>query len=76
MATAFIVFRNTFNFWSAFAGIRQKRLKRFFAISGVANVGFLLLALASGSFQGINSMIFYVLAYILTSFYFLAFPCA
>lgn len=55
-------------FWSAFAGIRQKRLKRFFAISGVANVGFLLLSLSSGSFQGVNSMIFYVLAYILTSF--------
>ena len=55
-------------FWSAFAGIRQKRIKRFFAISGVANIGFLLLALASGSFQGIFSMIFYVLVYVLTSF--------
>ena len=54
--------------WGAFAGIKQKRLKRFFAISGVVNIGFIVLGVACGSLQGITSVVFYLISYVLTVF--------
>nr|YP_010199775.1 NADH dehydrogenase subunit 2 [Gracilaria multipartita]UAD89733.1 NADH dehydrogenase subunit 2 [Gracilaria multipartita] len=44
----------------------QQKWKRFLAYSSINHVGFLLLAILSGDFEGISSVIFYLLVYIIT----------
>lgn len=44
----------------------QTKWKRFFAYSSISHVGFFLLALLSGSLEGLSSSIFYVIIYIVT----------
>ncbi len=47
--------------------IRQQNLKRFFAFSSVAQVGYLLIAISSASQIGVASVIYFILIYVFTN---------
>lgn len=47
----------------AFAGLAQKNLKRLWAYSSIANVGYALLGLAAGEGQGVQSMLVFMVLY-------------
>jgi NADH-quinone oxidoreductase subunit N len=49
-------------------GIVQKNLKRMLAYSSIGHAGYLLVALASGTFQGSSAMLFYLFIYTLATF--------
>jgi NADH-quinone oxidoreductase subunit N len=49
--------------WGAFAALRQQNIKRLMAYSSIANVGYVLLAVASGSEKGIQAVVFYLAIY-------------
>jgi len=51
--------------WGAFAAIAQKNIKRLMAYSSIGHVGYALLGLASGTFEGARGMLFYMLIYII-----------
>lgn len=51
----------------AFAAVKQTTLKRLLAYSGVANMGYLLVGLASGNVIGLEASIAYVIIYVLTT---------
>jgi NADH-ubiquinone oxidoreductase chain 2 len=48
-------------------GLSQNRIKRLLAYSTISHVGFMLLSLSVGSHQSIESLIFYIIQYSLTS---------
>lgn len=48
-----------------FSALRQVKIKRFLALSSVTHVGFLLIAFATGTLEGLNSLLFYMIIYIL-----------
>jgi NADH-quinone oxidoreductase subunit N len=52
----------------SFVALRQKKLKRLLAYSSVSHVGYLLLAFSANSFEGTNSLFFYLITYMITSF--------
>ncbi|MEO6550461.1 MAG: NADH-quinone oxidoreductase subunit N [Ferruginibacter sp.] len=43
--------------------IRQQNIKRFLAYSSIAQVGFILLGISSNTFEGISSVVYFVLIY-------------
>lgn len=45
----------------------QTKIKRFFAYSTIANVGFILMGLASGTIEGIEASIVYTIIYMITN---------
>jgi NADH-quinone oxidoreductase subunit N len=47
----------------AFAAIYQQNIKRLMAYSSISNVGYVLLGLATGTEQGIQSVVFYLAIY-------------
>jgi NADH-quinone oxidoreductase subunit N len=47
----------------AFAAIYQQNIKRLMAYSSIGNIGYVLLGLASGTEQGIQSVVFYLAIY-------------
>jgi NADH-quinone oxidoreductase subunit N len=47
----------------AFAGLAQKNLKRLWAYSSIANIGYALLGLAAGNAQGVQSMLVFMILY-------------
>jgi NADH-quinone oxidoreductase subunit N len=47
----------------AFAGLAQKNLKRLWAYSSIANVGYAILGLAAGDAQGVQSMLVFMVLY-------------
>ncbi len=47
----------------AFAGLAQSNLKRLWAYSSIANVGYALLGLAAGEGQGVQSMLVFMVLY-------------
>jgi len=47
--------------------IRQKNLKRILAYSSIANMGYLLVTLLTGTKDGIYAAVFYVISYIVTT---------
>ena len=49
----------------AFAGLVQKNLKRLWAYSSIANVGYALLGLASGTQEGVQSMLVFMVLYMI-----------
>jgi NADH-quinone oxidoreductase subunit N len=49
----------------AFAGLAQKNLKRLWAYSSIANVGYALLGLAAGDAQGVQSMLVFMVLYMI-----------
>ncbi len=56
---------------SMFAGnllaIRQKNIKRLLAFSSIANMGYLIIILLTGSNYGIQASVFYLIAYFITT---------
>lgn len=50
-----------------FLAIREKNLKRILAYSSIANLGYLLITLLTGSNEGVNSAIFYIISYVFTT---------
>jgi len=51
----------------SFVSLRQKKLKRLLAYSSISHVGYLLLAFASNSLEGTQSLFFYLVIYMITS---------
>lgn len=49
--------------YASFVAMRQEQLRRFFAYSGIANAGYLLLPLAAGGPDALSSLIFYLIVY-------------
>lgn len=49
-------------------GIVQKNLKRLLAYSSIGHAGYLLVAIATGTFQATSAMLFYLFIYTLTTF--------
>ena len=49
----------------AFAGLAQQNLKRLWAYSSIANVGYALLGLAAGSAEGVQSMLTFMVLYMI-----------
>jgi NADH-quinone oxidoreductase subunit N len=49
-------------------GIVQRNLKRLLAYSSIGHAGYLLVAIASGTFQGSSAMLFYLFIYTLATF--------
>ncbi|MFL5295405.1 MAG: NADH-quinone oxidoreductase subunit NuoN [Phenylobacterium sp.] len=47
----------------AFAGLAQRNLKRLWAYSSIANVGYALIGLASGTAEGVQSMLVFMVLY-------------
>jgi NADH-quinone oxidoreductase subunit N len=52
-------------FVGAFGGLAQKNLKRLWAYSSIANVGYALLGLAAGGEQGAQSMLTFMILYMI-----------
>jgi NADH-quinone oxidoreductase subunit N len=50
-------------FVGAFAGLAQQNLKRLWAYSSIANVGYAVLGLASGNAEGIQAMLVFMVLY-------------
>ena len=49
----------------AFAALPQKRLKRLLAYSSITHVGFMLMGLTAGTIEGIQSLLIYVVGYMI-----------
>jgi NADH-quinone oxidoreductase subunit N len=49
-------------------GLAQKNLKRLLAYSSIGHAGYLLVAIAAGTFQGFSAMLFYLFFYTLATF--------
>jgi NADH-quinone oxidoreductase subunit N len=49
-------------------GLAQKNLKRLLAYSSIGHAGYLLVAVAAGTFQGSSALLFYLFIYTLTTF--------
>jgi NADH-quinone oxidoreductase subunit N len=47
-----------------FSALRQTKIKRFLAFSSVTHVGFLLIAFSTGTLEGVGSLFFYMIIYI------------
>ncbi len=54
-------------FIGCICGLGETKLKRLLAFSSVGHVGFLCLGLASGSIEGVQSVLFYLFIYVLTA---------
>lgn len=52
-------------FVGAFAGLAQKNLKRLWAYSSIANVGYAVLGLAAGGEEGAHSMLMFMVLYMI-----------
>ena len=53
--------------FGSFIALRQKKLKRLLAYSSISHVGYLLLAFASNTLEGTQSLFFYLIIYMITS---------
>jgi NADH-quinone oxidoreductase subunit N len=51
--------------WGAYAGLAQKNLKRLWAYSSIANVGYAILGLAAANAQGVQSMLVFMVLYMI-----------
>src|SRR3954466_13888502 len=49
-------------------GLQQKNLKRMLAYSSIGHAGYILVAIAAGTFQGSSAMLFYLFIYTLATF--------
>ena len=53
--------------WGTFLAIQQKRLKKLFIYSSIAQIGFLAVSLSLGTLNGFISTYFFLLIYLITS---------
>jgi NADH-quinone oxidoreductase subunit N len=49
----------------AFAGLAQRNLKRLWAYSSIANIGYALIGLAAGTAEGVQSMLMFMVLYMI-----------
>ncbi|MDP1736080.1 MAG: NADH-quinone oxidoreductase subunit NuoN [Caulobacter sp.] len=63
-------------FVGAFAGLVQRNLKRLWAYSSIANIGYALLGLAAGGEAGVQSMLMFMVLYMVDVTGFFACLCA
>lgn len=54
-------------FIGTFGAIRQDKIKRLFAYSSIAHVGYLLISLATGTIEAIEASLIYMVVYIVTT---------
>jgi NADH-quinone oxidoreductase subunit N len=54
-------------FLGIFFAIKQKRIKRLIIFSSISQVGFLILVLATNTFEGLIASIFYLIIYLISS---------
>ena len=47
--------------------VRQKNIKRILAYSSIANMGYLLIPLLTGTAEGLSAAVFYIIAYMITT---------
>lgn len=59
--------------WGSIAALSQKRIKRLIAYSGIVNVGYMLLGLASGTSTSILGLILYLIIYVIMTIGFFSF---
>ncbi|HUO22444.1 MAG TPA: NADH-quinone oxidoreductase subunit NuoN [Caulobacteraceae bacterium] len=58
--------------WGAFAGLRQQNLKRLIAYSSIASIGYALIGLSAADRQGVQSMLVFMVLYMVDVIGFLA----
>ncbi|ATQ43058.1 NADH-quinone oxidoreductase subunit NuoN [Caulobacter mirabilis] len=63
-------------FVGAFAGLAQRNLKRLWAYSSIANIGYALIGLASGGQDGVSAMLMFMVLYMIDVTGFFACLCA
>ena len=63
-------------FVGAFAGLAQRNLKRLWAYSSIANIGYAVLGLAAGDTQGMHAMLLFMVLYMVDVTGFFACLCA
>lgn len=51
--------------WGAFAGLNQRNLKRLWAYSSIANIGYALVGLSAGTAEGVQSMLVFMVLYLI-----------
>jgi NADH-quinone oxidoreductase subunit N len=51
-------------FIGTFGAIKQKKIKRLIAYSGIAHVGYMLIGIGTGTIESIEAMLIYIIAYI------------
>ena len=61
-----ILVATTSIFIGAVAGLKQRRLKSLLTYSSINNMGFVLLAFSTGSFEGVQIKFFYLIIYIIS----------
>jgi NADH-quinone oxidoreductase subunit N len=54
--------------YGSFIAIKQKKMKRLFAISSIGHMGYALLAFSTSTPEGLQSMIVYLVIYVITGF--------
>ena len=50
----------------SFVALKQRKLKRLIAYSAISHVGYLLIAFSTGTFEGTQSLFFYMIIYMIT----------
>ncbi len=58
-------------FFGSISALYQQRLKRFFAYSSIHQIGYILLSLSTGTFEGLHAALFYSVLYKISSISFL-----
>jgi len=51
--------------WGGVAALTEKKIKRFMAYSSINQMGFLLIGLACGTFEGLRATLIFLLIYII-----------
>ena len=59
--------------WGSIAALSQKRIKRLMAYSGIVNVGYMLIGVASGTISSIVGLLVYLVIYVIMTIAFFSF---
>ena len=59
--------------WGSIAALSQKRIKRLMAYSGIVNVGYMLVGIASGTISSVVGLLVYLIIYIIMTIGFFSF---
>jgi NADH-quinone oxidoreductase subunit N len=59
--------------WGSIAALAQKRIKRLMAYSGIVNIGYMLLGVASGTITSIVGLLVYLIIYVIMTIGFFSF---
>jgi len=59
--------------WGSIAALSQKRIKRLMAYSGIVNIGYMLIGIASGTINSVVGLLIYLIVYIVMTIAFFSF---